>query len=170
MKISKRILKKPFSTVNYSYFQILPGVISRFSRLLKVFFFNSRHKAEARAAGISDVIDLELPDDDELERDLILLAKEQEKLLAELTKAYAEESERERDEIESGRRDAFDREMEARLKGMKLSLAPDEIEGAMDEVKKVGSLSGPSRELISRLVPSLFQTSLLAYSKHHSIL
>jgi len=65
------------------------------------------------------------------------LAKQQEKLLAELTKAYAEESERERDEIESGRREAFDREMEARLKAMKLSLAPDEIEGAMEEVKDV---------------------------------
>ena len=98
---------------------------------------NSRHKEEARAAGISDVMDLELPDDDELERDLILLAKQQEKPLAELTKAYAEESEKERDEIESGRRDAFNREMEARLKGMKLSLDPDEIQGAMYQVKEV---------------------------------
>jgi hypothetical protein len=65
------------------------------------------------------------------------LAKHQEKLLAELTKAYAEESDREREEIESGRRMAFDQEMEARLKGMKLTLAPEDIEGAMEEVKEV---------------------------------
>lgn len=65
------------------------------------------------------------------------MAQQQEKLIAELTKAYAEESDREREEIESGRRMAFDQEMEARLKGMKLSLSPEDIDEAMEEVKEV---------------------------------
>lgn len=97
----------------------------------------SRHKDEARAAGISDVIDLDLPDEDALDRDLILLAQQQEKLLAEIALAYEEESEREREEMESGRRKAFDAEMEARVKAMNLSLATDEIEGAFEEVREV---------------------------------
>lgn len=98
---------------------------------------SSRHKDEARAAGISDVIDLDLPDEDALDRDLILLAQQQEKLLAELALAYEEESEREREEMESGRRKAFDAEMEARVKAMNLSLATEEIEGAFEEVREV---------------------------------
>lgn len=97
----------------------------------------SRHKEEARAAGVSDVIDLDLPDEDELDRELILLAQQQEKLLAELALAYEQENEREREEMESGRRAAFDKEMEARVKAMNLSVAPEEIEGAFEEVREV---------------------------------
>ena len=109
------------------------------STLTIISFFASKHKAEAQAAGISDVIDLDIPDESELERDLVLLAKQQEKLLAELSRAYAEESEREREERESGRRAAFDEEMEARVRAMNLSLAPEEIEGALEEVREVRS-------------------------------
>lgn len=100
-------------------------------------FICSRHKAEAQAAGMSDVIDLDLPDEDILERDLILLATQQEKLLAELARAYAEESEREREDIDSGRRAAFDQEMEARVRNMNLQMAPEELERAMEEVREV---------------------------------
>ena len=102
-----------------------------------LFLYRSRHKEEARIAGVSDVIDLDIPDEDELERDLILLAQQQEKLLAELALAYEEENERERGEVESGRRAAFDQEMEARVKAMNLSVAPEEIEGAFEEVREV---------------------------------
>ena len=97
----------------------------------------SRHKEEARAAGVSDVVDLDLPDEDELDKELILLAQQQEKLLAELALAYEQESEREREEMESGRREAFDKEMEARVRAMNLSVAPEEIEGAFEEVREV---------------------------------
>ena len=97
----------------------------------------SRHKVEAQAAGISDVIDLDLADEDEMDRDLILLATQQEKLLAELARAYSEEYERERDEVDSGRRAAFDQEMEARVRNMNLQMAPEEIDGAMEEVREV---------------------------------
>ena len=103
----------------------------------------SRHKEEARVAGVTDVIDLELPDEDELDRDLILLAQQQEKLLAELALAYEQESEREREELESGRREAFDKEMEARVKAMNLSVAPEEIEGAFEEVREVSEIKPP---------------------------
>ena len=57
--------------------------------------------------------------------------------MAELALAYEEESEREREEMESGRRKAFDAEMEARVKAMNLSLATEEIEGAFEEVREV---------------------------------
>lgn len=106
----------------------------------------SRHKEEARIAGVSDVIDLDLPDEDELERDLILLAQQQERLLAELALAYEQESEREREEMESGRRAEFDKEMEARVKSMNLSLAPEEIKEAFEEVREVRNWSSKSRK------------------------
>ena len=98
------------------------------------------------------MIDLDLPEDDELERDLILLAQQQEKLLAELALAYEEESEREREEMESGRRAAFDQEMEARVKAMNLSVAPEEIEDAFEEVREV-------KEIFNE-VSSMFETYL----------
>ena len=69
------------------------------------------------------------------------MAQQQEKLLAELALAYEQESEREREEMESGRRAEFDKEMEARVKSMNLSLAPDEIEEAFEEVREVRNLS-----------------------------
>lgn len=65
------------------------------------------------------------------------MAQQQEKLLAELALAYEQESEREREELESGRRAAFDKEMEARVKAMNLTIAPKEIEGAFEEVREV---------------------------------
>lgn len=65
------------------------------------------------------------------------MAQQQEKLLAELALAYEQESEREREEMESGRREAFDKEMEARVRAMNLSVAPEEIEGAFEEVREV---------------------------------
>ena len=65
------------------------------------------------------------------------MAQQQEKLLAELALAYEEENEREREQVESGRREAFDKEMEARVKAMNLSVAPEEIRGAFEEVREV---------------------------------
>lgn len=65
------------------------------------------------------------------------MAQQQEKLLAELALAYEEENEHEREQMESGRREAFDKEMEARVKAMNLSVAPEEIEGAFEEVREV---------------------------------
>ena len=97
------------------------------------------------------MIDLDLPEDDELERDLILLAQQQEKLLAELALAYEQESEREREEMESGRRAAFDQEMEARVKAMNLSVAPEEIEDAFEEVREVKKLFMKSLACLKRI-------------------
>ena len=105
------------------------------------------------------MIDLDLPEDDELERDLILLAQQQEKLLAELALAYEEESEREREEMESGRRAAFDQEMEARVKAMNLSVSPEEIEDAFEEVREVKEISNE--------VSNMFETYLERFSFLH---
>ena len=65
------------------------------------------------------------------------MAQQQEKLLAELALAYEQESEREREEMESGRRKAFDKEMEARVRAMNLSVTPEEIEGSFEEARVV---------------------------------
>ena len=90
---------------------------------------------------MGDVIDLDLPDEDELEKELVLLAKQQEKLLAELALAYEEENQRDKEEMESGRRAAFDQEMEARVRAMNLAVAPEEIEGAFEDVRQVGEFN-----------------------------
>lgn len=69
---------------------------------------------EARAAGVADIIDLELPSETDLEKELLYLEREQEKLIAELRKTYQDQMDAENDE----RRADFDKEMERRAKEM----------------------------------------------------
>ena len=88
---------------------------------------------EAKAAGVADIVDLEPPSEDQLEKDLLLLAKEQEKLAAELRKAYEEELEAERDE----RRQARDEEMEKKIREMNMQFTP-KAEEELHELNTVG--------------------------------
>merc|ERR1719494_1408920 len=74
-----------------------------------------RHKAEAAAAGITDVVDLDIPSEDQLEKDLLLLAKQQEKLIAELNRAMAEQDALNRDNWDEETRAAYEKEMLARV-------------------------------------------------------
>ena len=83
------------------------------------------------------MIDEELPSDDQLEQDLIKLAKEQEKLLAELHQAYAEEDEELRNSFNNDRKTKLDAEMEALAKAMSSSASPTEIENAVKQMKEV---------------------------------
>lgn len=94
------------------------------------------------------------------------MAQQQEKLLAELALAYEQESEREREELESGRRAAFDKEMEARVKAMNLTIAPEEIEGAFEEVREVcNSIQHDGTlEMLLRLGLSKFHVILYSVS------
>ena len=101
-----------------------------------------------------------------MEKDLILLATQQEKLLAELARAYAEESEREREKIDSGRRAAFDQEMEARVRNMNLQMAPEEIEGALEEVREVRSHTGPKGRGVGREMGLFFERGVEAKRKN----
>ena len=71
---------------------------------------------EARAAGVADIIDLELPTENDLEKELLYLEREQEKLIAELRKSYQDQMDAEND----ARKGDFDKEMERRAKEMNI--------------------------------------------------
>ena len=72
---------------------------------------------EARAAGVADIIDIDLPSEGDLEKELLYLEREQEKLIAELRKAYQDQLEGESDT----RKAEFDKEMERRARAMNIS-------------------------------------------------
>lgn len=102
-----------------------------------MFLYFSRHKEEARKAGFEHVLDLDLPSDDELEKDLIQLAKEQEKLISELKQAYAEEEDKLGRNIDAGRKAKFDTEMEALAKAMSSSVPATVLENAIEMMREV---------------------------------
>lgn len=91
---------------------------------------------EARNAGVAEIIDHKLPTEDEIDRDMQLLAKQQEKLLNELKKAYEEEAEKSRQDMEDGKQ----REMEERLRSMNLKFSPEEEE-ELERLKAVSCTS-----------------------------
>ena len=81
------------------------------------FLYVRKHLEEARAAGVADIIDIDLPSEDELEKELVYLEREQEKLIAELRKAYQDQLDGESDT----RKAEFDKEMERRARAMNIS-------------------------------------------------
>lgn len=84
------------------------------------------------------MVDLDLPSDDQLEQDLIQLAQEQERLLAELQRAYADEDADLRNSLDTERRAKFDAEMEALARAMSTLVPPGDVQAAIDEIKEVG--------------------------------
>ena len=90
---------------------------------------------EARAAGVADIIDLEIPDEDQLEKELLILEKQQQKLIAELRKVYQDQL----DANGEGRRAQLDAEMEERVRRLNFSNAP-QVEEQLDDLKNVGAL------------------------------
>ena len=90
---------------------------------------------EARNAGVAEIIDHQLPSEDEIDRDMQLLAKQQEKLLNELKKAYEDENEKLRDDME----DQKQKDMEERLRAMNLQFSPQ----AEEELEKIKAVSNP---------------------------
>ncbi len=94
-----------------------------------------KHLEEAKAAGVADIIDLEIPDENELERDLLNLEKQQQKLIAELRQAYQDEV----DAASGEKREAFDAEMEARVKEMNFINAPHVAE-QLDDLQSVSTI------------------------------
>lgn len=98
-----------------------------------MFFFRSRkHLEEAKAAGVADIVDLDMPSEEDLEKELLYLEREQEKLIAELRKTYQEGLDAE----SSGRRAAFDKEMERKVKEMN-SLNQAGAEEQLNELRNV---------------------------------
>ena len=87
---------------------------------------------EARAAGVADIIDLELPNEDELERELMHLEREQEKLIAELRKAYQDDMEAESSE----RRAALNEEMERKARELNILNNP-KAEEQLNDLRNV---------------------------------
>ena len=84
------------------------------------------------------MVDLDLPSDDQLEQDLIQLAHEQERFLAELQRAYADDDAELRDSLDTERRAKFDAEMEALARAMSTLVPPGDVQAAIDEIKEVG--------------------------------
>ena len=76
-----------------------------------------RHRNEAIVAGV-DGIETEIPSETETDHDLLSLAKQQEELLAELRKAYAEELAAEMEANSDENRRKLDAEMEARMRAL----------------------------------------------------
>ena len=85
------------------------------------------------------MVDLDLPSDDELEQDLIQLAREQERLVAELQRAYADEDDELRNSFDSERKVKFDAEMEALARAMSTLVPPGDIQDAIEEIKEVSA-------------------------------
>ena len=79
---------------------------------------------EAKNSGVAEIIDHKVPTEEEIDQDMQLLAKEQERLLNDLKKAYQEEAERSR-EAESAEKQ---KEMEERLRAMNLNFTPENEE------------------------------------------
>lgn len=113
-----------------------------FASLIKISkcYCFSRHKEEARRAGIEHVVDLDLPSDDKLEQDLIQLAREQERLLTELQRAYADEDAELRDGLDTERKAKFDADMEALARAMSTLVPTGDVQDAINEIKEVRSI------------------------------
>jgi len=87
---------------------------------------------EAQKSGVAEIVDHKVPSEDEIDLEMQLLAKQQEKLLNELKKSYQEEAERSREHEADAKRE----EMEKRLRALNLNFSP-ENEKEMDELKSV---------------------------------
>ncbi|EDV28435.1 uncharacterized protein TRIADDRAFT_51343 [Trichoplax adhaerens] len=88
-----------------------------------------RHRNEAIIAGV-DGIETEIPSESEADHDLLSLAKQQEELLAELRRAYAEELAADMEANSAENRRKLDEEMEARMRALNGSRSGD-IDGAL---------------------------------------
>ena len=89
--------------------------------------------AEAKSAGIADIVDQALDNEDLLDKELQHLERQQEKLAAELRRAYQAELEAETDENKA----ALDAEMERRVREMNILNSPKAEEQLLD-LKDVG--------------------------------
>ena len=96
----------------------------------------SAHMREAQKSGVAETVDHEVPSDEEVDRDMQLLTKQQERLMNELKKAYQDEAERARELEDEAKR----AEMEERLRAMNLHFSPKNEED-LDELKTVCFLS-----------------------------
>ncbi|CAH1270800.1 Hypp4441 [Branchiostoma lanceolatum] len=101
-----------------------------------------KQRAEALEAGVDvdeTVPAISLPSDDELDQDLMLLGKQQEQLIAELNKAFAEELAREQEEINSGRKAQLDAEMEERIRALnrQMGRSDAETDKLLEDMKKI---------------------------------
>lgn len=98
----------------------------------------SKHMTEARNAGVDGIIDHKLPSENEIEKEMDLLAKQQEKLLNELKSAYQQDAMRENDEVN----DEKVKDLEERLRAMNIDFTP-KAEQQLAGIKNVRELCFP---------------------------
>lgn len=87
---------------------------------------------EARNAGVAEIVDHKVPSESEIDRDMQLLAKQQEQLLHSLKRAYQEEADREREQHNVEQQE----EMENRLRAMNVAFT-SENEAELNKLKDV---------------------------------
>ena len=87
---------------------------------------------EAQKSGVAEIVDHKVASEDEIDLEMQLLTKQQEKLLNELKKSYQDEAEKSREYEENAERE----EMEKRLRALNLQFTP-ENEKEMEELKSV---------------------------------
>lgn len=81
------------------------------------------------------MVDLDLPNEDEVEQDLLRLAREQERLLIDLQEF--DENDELQNTFDTLRKEKFDEEMEALARSMSTLVPPGDIEVAIDELREV---------------------------------
>lgn len=83
------------------------------------------------------MVDIDLPNEDQLDKDLAQLTREQEKLLAQLQRAYAEEDAELHGDLETERKANLDAEMKALAMAISSSVSPTDVDSAIEKMKEV---------------------------------
>ena len=89
---------------------------------------------EAQKSGVGEIVDNKVLEEEEVDKDMQLLTKQQEMLLNELKRSYQEDAQRAREDEDDTKR----AEMEKRLRALNLDFTP-KSEQELDELKTVCS-------------------------------
>lgn len=89
---------------------------------------------EAQKSGVGEIVDNKVAQDEEVDKDMQLLTKQQEMLLNELKRSYQEDAQRTLEEEDDAKR----AEMEKRLRALNLDFTPEK-EQELDELKTVST-------------------------------
>ena len=89
---------------------------------------------EAQKSGVGEIVDNKVLEEEEVDKDMQLLTKQQEMLLNELKRSYQEDAQRAREDED----DTKCAEMEKRLRALNLDFTP-KSEQELDELKTVCS-------------------------------
>ena len=93
---------------------------------------------EAQKSGVGEIVDSKVAGEDEVDKDMQLLTKQQEMLLNELKRSYQEDAQRALEDEDDVKR----AEMEKRLRALNIDFTPEK-EQELDELKTVSKFIYP---------------------------